>query len=333
MNSSMVMARVSLLMAPALSPTAKLIWLVRSIDRHDAPVQPSLLARRSGAGRNTVVRALAELSARGWYAMGQRRSGTGVHPDTATIPMPVALLAKRGLGARAKLLYGQLQLTAGFRYPSGKFTFASLAAQLGCSLPTVRKSVRELEAKEWLTVTQKTERSPVEFSLCSPGDAEAAAARRRIARGGWKGEAIMRECLTLLVESDHFEDNATPGFLVNPNTKERMQLDRFYPPRGEFGGVAFEFNGPQHDGPTKLFSAESAANQRARDLMKIGICITEGITVVVVHPEDLSLEAIKHKVGKLLPLRRLEGHERLIAYLESRTQHYRSSAADEEWLT
>lgn len=72
----------------------------------------------------------------------------------------------------------------------------------------------------------------------------------------------MREYLSLLVDSDHFEDNATPGFLVNPLSGEELQYDRFYPPR-----VAFEFNnGPQHDGPTALYaSGRDIRRLRARD--------------------------------------------------------------------
>lgn len=69
----------------------------------------------------------------------------------------------------------------------------------------------------------------------------------------------MKEFLSLVVDSDRYEDNATPGFLVNPFTRERLELDRFYPP-----SVAFEFNGPQHYGATELFSEEQATMQRGR---------------------------------------------------------------------
>jgi len=43
----------------------------------------------------------------------------------------------------------------------------------------------------------------------------------------------------------------------------------------------------------------------------------------VVQPDDLGLEGMRKKVGELLPLRRLQGHDRLIAYLDATSQGYR----------
>src|SRR5690606_12471297 len=114
----------------------------------------------------------------------------------------------------------------------------------------------------------------------------------------------MREYLSLLIDSDEYEDNAAPGFLVNPLTEERLQLDRYYPP-----GVAFEFNGPQHYGPTEHYTAEEAVKQRVRDLIKAGICAGRGIQLKIVHAEDLSLSKMKKIVGHLLPLRDLRRSE------------------------
>jgi hypothetical protein len=116
-----------------------------------------------------------------------------------------------------------------------------------------------------------------------------------------------------------FEDNATPGFLINPLTGEEMQLDRFYPP-----GVALEYNGPQHYGPTDLYPSDpEARKQRSRDLMKKALCAERGITLVVVHPEDLSLQRLRQMTDGLLPHRSLDGHEPLVAYLESVSLRYR----------
>lgn len=52
--------------------------------------------------------------------------------------------------------------------------------------------------------------------------------------------------------------NASPGYLINPYTGERMQFDRYYPP-----GVAIEFQGAQHDGPTKRPAKKRPADSRA----------------------------------------------------------------------
>ena len=42
------------------------------------------------------------------------------------------------------------------------------------------------------------------------------------------------------VDSDNYQDNASPCFLVNPFTRENGVGPLYH------GGVAFEFNGPQH---------------------------------------------------------------------------------------
>lgn len=46
--------------------------------------------------------------------------------------------------------------------------------------------------------------------------AEVAQAQLRLQESEFRGEAIMKEYLSLLIDSDEFEDNARPGFLVNP---------------------------------------------------------------------------------------------------------------------
>lgn len=54
------------------------------------------------------------------------------------------------------------------------------------------------------------------------------AAQRRLNRSEYKGEAIMREWLTLIVDSNDYDDQARPGFLRNPLTGETMEYDRWY---------------------------------------------------------------------------------------------------------
>lgn len=56
--------------------------------------------------------------------------------------------------------------------------------------------------------------------------------------------------------------------------------------------------------------------------MKMGLCMEKKIALVVVHPEDLTLESMRHKVGHLMPLRNLTGHEHVIDYLESASRRY-----------
>ena len=142
---------------------------------------------------------------------------------------------------------------------------------------------------------------------------------REILKAESEGEAIMKEALSLLVDSRVFLDNASPSFLVNPDTGEQLEFDRYYPK----DDVAFEFNGAQHYVATERYDEEAVRKQRLRDAAKRDICAREGIDLVVVRPQDLSLTTMLQKIGKLLPLRNLLGAKPLIDYLESECAAYR----------
>ena len=66
--------------------------------------------------------------------------------------------------------------------------------------------------------------------------------------------------------------------------------------------------------------------QRLRRAAKRNIRAGNGIALVVVHPEDLSLGRLLQKVGKLLPLRNLLGAKPIINYLESVCAAYRKQS-------
>ena len=239
--------------------------------------------------------------------------------------IPSELLADARLNAHAVLLYGVLQVTPGFRHPTGLTSYAALASLAGTCPRTTRTAISHLASTGWLDVVQKNQAAPIRFTLRNlawdRALTEVTNADLRLREATYDGEAIMREYLSLLIECDQYQDNATPGFLNNPYTDEPLQLDRYYPP-----AVAFEYHGPQHFGPTKRFSARQAAFQRGRDLMKLGMCLEKGITLQVVTSEDLSLQSMQQKVGNLLPLRGLNGHEPLIDFLEATARHYRETA-------
>lgn len=295
--------------------------------RLGGPMRLALLQVRSGLSRPTVLKGIAQLTAAGWCvptADGQ----TGAidrAPSDCRVTMPAGLVTDPGVGARARVLYGVLQLTPHWRSPSGQFTYPGLSALAHAGRNTVRRAVEELVDAGWLRINQAHVHAPVHFwpgrFASADAQVEADRARQRLAGVRYKGETLMREFLSLLVDSEEFEDNAAPGFLVNPATGERMQLDRFYPP-----SVAFEYNGPQHYGATGRFTARDVARQRARDYMKMGICLDKGITLVIVHAHDLSLEGMKKKIGQLLPLRDPQGHEPLKAFLASVSRKYRRKA-------
>ncbi len=313
-----------LLLDRKLAGTAKVLWMILQVGQGDgAQISPRVLAARSGLTKPTIRRGLAQLDSAGWLR------STPIGDDTtpkAWVPMPSDLLFDSQIGVQSKLLYGTLQLTPGFGGHSGDFTYFELIGLTGLSANTVKLAVRSLQGKGWLQISQKNKFSPLYFTLRNPAaerrEAEVSRARQRLEEASFLGEALMREYLNLIIDSDEFDDNCTPGYLVNPFTGEEMQFDRYYPPR-----VAFEFNGPQHYGPTARYSNEAESRkQQGRDYIKIGICAARGINLVVVHPKDLTTEGLIRKVDGLLPLRKLDGCEHLTAYLESVSRAYRQKA-------
>jgi hypothetical protein len=313
-----------LLLDPQISHCAKLVWMIHELcaQTGPAPVSPGLLEAKSGLAWHTVRRGLALLEATGWLPT-RRLDDIG---SLGWAMLPHELLLDQRIGIPAKLLYGDLQLTPGFRNSSGQFTYVTLAALSSLSVTTVKTAVRVLQAPGWLKASQSNKFAAIRFTLLDPAakrcQSEVYAASRRLAKAKFKGEAIMQEYLSLIVASREYEENATPGFLINPFTGEEMQLDRYYPP-----GVAFEFNGSQHYGTTDHYPSEAdARKQRGRDLLKKAICAERGITLVVVHPGDLTLANMRQMTEGLLPQRCLEGHEPLIAHLEARSDRYRENA-------
>jgi len=313
--NEVILTPESLLLATNLTASAKLVWMLFRLQSSPDLASTTWLCTASGLSRPTVLAALAQLQKSGW-------TPTLPAPHGLAAQVPGALLLDQRLSAQARVLYGQLLVTPGFRHPCGQFTYPALTARLRAGPHTIRRAVGALVRAEWIKLERANRLAPTHFELTFPGFERSqnmlAAAQRRLEKAQFYGEGLMREYLSLLIDSDHYEDDAAPGFLVNPRTQERLQLDRFYPP-----SVAFEFNGPQHYRATARFSANHAAAQRERDLIKLGICVTRGITLVVIHPAELTLKGMQAAVGSLLPRRDLVGCDLLIDFLESEGRAYR----------
>ena len=254
-----VRAPVALLCHPDLTAAAKLIWLAMRGSRR--PVTLSGLAVRLQMSRSTVRRSLGHLQAAGWSTPAD-----GVVSGDA-VAVPLGLIAEARVRPQAKLLYGLLQTLPSFSGVTGRFSYAGLSAAMMVSVVTARASVRELAEEGWVTLSQEGgQLAPVEFTLLDPVgarmQAQVGAMDERLKEADYRGEELMREYLSLLIDSDRFEDNARPGFLINPLTGHAMELDRFYYALD----VAFEFNGEQHDRTTQIQpSVRRLAMQQARD--------------------------------------------------------------------
>lgn len=304
-----VQVPVSLLLS-AVPVTTKLVAMATRLRPAGQAPTTAWLCSHTGLSRPTVLKGLAQLPS----------------PGGPTVPVPEALITNHELGATARVLFATLLLTPGYAHPFGLFTWFQLAELARISRGTAYTAVDELVGAEWVKVEQTHRKAPVHFELTYPGRERSlslrAAVEWRLEQFGRTGENIMREFLTALVDSDEWEDDAAPGFLVNPLTLGRLELDRYYPP-----AVAFEHNGPQHYRQTKRFTAEQSRQQRVRDYIKMGICADRGITLVIVHPEDLTLDTMRQKVGNLLPLRDLAGYDLVIDLLEYEGREYQKKMA------
>ncbi len=309
MENRILHVPISLLLDPDQNASTKLIWMALRLRPGASPAD---LLAQTGLSRHTVRTGTIQAKA---YTC------TPGGPKTR---VPARLMAEPEVGPQAKVLYGILQGTPGFREPSGEFTYATLCSLTGLGRNTLRKAMAELAKTGWIQTAQASQFKPIRFTLGTPEQwscqAEVAAARRRLRRGRFGGEAIMQEHLSLLIDSDQFTDNARPGFLINPLTGERLELDRFYPPN-----VAFEYHGAQHFGATERFTQAEADAQHVRDLIKAGICLYRGIHLVIITAEDLTLEGMIRKIGQCMPLRNLAGREPLIDLLEEASLTYRAS--------
>lgn len=314
MDQRVVHVPVGRLLDRSQTPARRVVWLALKVQPY---ASPAMLQRMTGLSRPTVLLGTSQ----------ERSAGQTYGPR---VSIQVGLLADRTVRAQAKLLYGILQATPGFRDRHGTFTFASLRRLTGLGLNTLKRSVRELQSAGWLRLRQKNRRAVIRFSLISPGLARGLAERtlaeRRLNRAGNGGEAIMQEYLSLLIDSKQFIDNARPGILINPLTGERLELDRFYP----LANLGFEFQGTQHDRPTAKYNQQQVNEQRLRDLIKGGLCLEHGIHLVVCRASDLSLQGMIAKIGGSMPIRNLEGHQPLIELLEERGLSYRAETAAAE---
>ena len=136
------------------------------------------------------------------------------------------------------------------------------------------------------------------------------------------GEFLLGKLVELWIDAPGCVSNARPDFLVNPLTKERMELDRYIP-----GLIAFEHNGLQHYVTTEMYADEEAlSQQQARDLMKAALCANMGIPIVTVTAQDLDVRQFRDRLPAALPLHYVDLDEPYAAGLDRLCAAYRKKA-------
>jgi len=303
----------TIIMNPDLTPTAKVAWMGCQLQ----PRGVRELAALSGLSPKGVQSGFDLLRSRNL----NRTLPVPQRPGSSAV-IPVDLLRSH-LPAQAKVMYAAVQILPGFRESTAEVTYNQLCTATRTCLNTVKRALNVLLEHGWIEVRRPGRFGPFLITVINPHAESQARAidqvARRLDRATYRGEALMRELLTLTVDRDDYEDDASPGFLINPYTMERMQIDRMYWP-----DAGFEFNGPQHYVPTALYpSVEQVRQQRARDLLKQAICQQRDILLVPVHSEDLSVSGILRLIPDRLPRRCLDGQEILIAYVEALCRAYR----------
>lgn len=310
MESRVAQVPISLLLDPELSPSVKVLWIGSRLNANLGSVARQA---QTGLSEHTVRQGVRLLASSKPVYGGPR------------VKIPGALLAEKTVGPQAKVLYGILQSLPGFKGYEGNFTYAALSSLTQLCRNTIKRALTDLTEAGWVQLQQLNQHSPVQYALGRPewrrSYDEVQLAKRRLERLQFTGEAIMKEYLTLLIDSNQFTENARPGFLINPLTGELLELDRFY----QHAAVGYEFHGTQHDRPTERFTQAQVETQRVRDLIKAGLCLYNGIQLVIVRAEDLSLRGMVKKIGQMMPLRDLTGHEALIEMLERESITYQAN--------
>jgi len=110
-------------------------------------------------------------------------------------------------------------------------------------------------------------------------------------------EKMMGDILDLIYPDEYHKDRNRYKWLTNPNTKRRLELDRYYPNLK----LAFEYNGKQHYVPILFFAGgdeEQASykwqRQQERDQIKRNLCRQYGVTLITIrYSNGISFDNIK----------------------------------------
>lgn len=134
----------------------------------------------------------------------------------------------------------------------------------------------------------------------------------------------MKKWLDYLIAPTEYIDNARPTFLQSPETGEPLEYDRYYPSYR----VAFEFQGPQHYAPTRVYpNLDQFREMRKRDVMKRGLSSEHGVTLVTIMPDDLSLDGMLKKIPPVLPKAVIDPAGPYARELERVSAEYRAGLA------
>lgn len=191
-------------------------------------------------------------------------------------------------------------------------SLSELARIAGMSRSTASRACQHLAAQGWIG-WHSTKNSRIAVP-CYPDEVE----KLRVELLLWEkdmapflGEFLMRKILDEIIASSTYMDNARPSFPINPETGQPLEIDRLYRE-----GVGFEYNGEQHYRPTAKYDQQTVRKQVTRDIIKQGLGVRYGITIVEVTDRDLTIDTMMAKVPPSLPIRRLNRQSLYLRKLE-----------------
>lgn len=323
MASTTAAIRLSNLLRPDLTAPRKLVCLALQIDQdlpHSKLYSPTRIEKRVGVSRPTSRSTIMEsfrTPIRPQLPVGLERLAR------KKVRVNVNLITDKTIPAMARVIYCVLLGLKRINKLKSYASYRALGELLCVQARTVSRALEQLVDAGWLTIERPTERTPITFDFPEPEAArqraEVRRAQQRLGKSKYHGEALALLWCDALVDSNNYRDDHFPASFTNLLTNERLQADRFY---FHGKGVAIEFNGPQHEGPTARYSEAEAKAQIARDRMKQQICARQKIPLITIRPEDLTLARMRELLGQALPLRDTEPDDLFIEYLEYRSMIY-----------
>lgn len=308
-----------------ISEAAKTLWCFLRALQPKSTFSLGELHKLTGLSYHTLHGSVRQLQEKGWIEfrrLGLRTVLCLVRTDDG-LRLPSDILLQP-LPRTAKWIWAVL------RTMDRPVTYQQLRALTGFSPDTIRASIRGLLDTHWL-VMEGTSRRPVRLRAVNPFEARRQAEieewEQRLTEG-LKSGLSRGQCLLYFTVRIAFPTakillNARLPALTNPLTDAELEIDIYLP---EFR-LGLEYNGPQHYTTTEWFSEEEQFRaQRARDLMKLGLCQEKGIDLLVVTSADLWPSRIWRALARKVPVREIPDEEwHLVQWLYRHVRRYRES--------
>lgn len=326
-----------------LGEGAKLLWCFLWAVRHFPPTKNARqgpaqeftfdqIRNATNICQNSLLDHLHELANHGWLRWEKASLRSIVceplrQAGGPSMKIPVDLLFDHTLPRPAKWLWGVILRI------SGDVDYQLLRERTGSCHVSLCRHLEQLFQKGWLTGSQRRLRQGAQLSLVAvnPYEIRRQADLKELSRqldlartrqGSSVGQCLLTQMVKILLVKGSILVNAEVAGLENIQTGGQMHYDLYLSEHN----VAIEFQGRQHDGPTERFpDPEAFRAQYTRDVVKCGLSVKSGVTLVPVKPEDLSFERLRELLGPHLPLREdLTGLWHLYDRLEHLAKRYRS---------